>query len=76
MSRYDILVQSLHRNYQRHNTKWVRNVVASSLSEAARKAEAAHPDLGVTPTIMSMGWPVLKKGLYEQRICTTSPYHS
>jgi len=56
MKFYDVLVQSLHRKLNRHNTRWVRGILASSLTEACKKAEALHPNLGVTPTITSMAW--------------------
>lgn len=55
---YDIRVVSLHRSGRRNTTRWVRSVKAGSLTEACRIAEARHPNLGVTPTITSMAWPV------------------
>lgn len=54
--KYDIYVVSLHRTLNKHVGRWVRNVEANTLSEASRIAEARHPNLGVTPTITSMGW--------------------
>lgn len=55
---YDVLVESLHPNYRRHITRWVRGIEANSLTEACRIAEARHPNLGLTPTITSMAWHV------------------
>jgi hypothetical protein len=55
---YDVLVTSLRRSYRSHATKWVRGISANTLSEACRIAEARHPNLGITPTITSMAWPV------------------
>lgn len=55
---YDVLVKSLRRSYRSHAARWVRGIEASSLTEACRIAEARHPNLGITPTITSMAWPV------------------
>lgn len=58
---YDILLKSLSRTYSKHNLKWVRGVKAKTLSEAADAAKRRFPNLGITPTEMSMGWEVWKQ---------------
>lgn len=58
MKTYDVLVTSLHRSYRRNTTRWVRGIRAPSLGEACRMAQARHPNLGLTPTAVSMAWPV------------------
>jgi hypothetical protein len=58
--KYNILLQSLRANYRAHNTKWVRLVEADSIIEATAKAIAANPNLGITPTTVSMAWRVLE----------------
>ncbi len=55
---YVALVQSLHPSLNRHNTAWVRGIQAKSLTEACKRATEAHPNLGCTPTTVSMAWPV------------------
>lgn len=55
---YDVQVKSLARSYRSLNTKWVRGIKASSLTEAIRVAEARHPNLGLTPTSASLAWYV------------------
>lgn len=65
MRTYTILLQSLPSNYMKSRSKkvttvWVRGVHAETLGEASAKACAMHPNLGCTPTTMSMGWEVVK----------------
>jgi hypothetical protein len=55
---YDVLVCSLRRSYRSHETKWVRGIKADSLTEAGNIACARYPRLGLTPTAVSMAWPV------------------
>lgn len=55
---YDVLVQSLSRSYRSHNQRWCRGIEADSLTQACKIAEAKHPDLGITPTVTTMAWPV------------------
>lgn len=62
MKKYVVFVQSLHRSLNRNMSR--REVVhAKSAAEACRIAAARNPTLGVTPTTVSMFWPVYKEGL-------------
>lgn len=54
---YDVLLVSLHKSYRRNTTMWVRNIRAESLTKACDFAVARHPNLGLTPTAVSMAWP-------------------
>lgn len=54
---YDVLVHSLKRSHNSHAEKWVRNIRATSIVEAGEIAKAKHPNLGITPTQVSMIWP-------------------
>ena len=54
---YDVLLVSLHKSCRRHTTRWVRNIRAESLMKACDFAVARHPNLGLTPTTVSMAWP-------------------
>ena len=57
MKKYVVFVQSLHRRLNRNVTR--REVVcAKTAVEACRIAVARNPTLGVTPTTVSMFWPV------------------
>jgi hypothetical protein len=60
MKVYDVNLIALRHTYRGHNTVWGRGVKANLLSEAAEKAKQMHPNLGITPTQMSMGWEVVK----------------
>lgn len=55
---YDVLVQSLSRSYRSLATRWVRGIEAKSLTEACELAKQRHPNLGITPTEVSMAWPL------------------
>jgi len=63
MKTYDILVSSLSRSANSITEKWCRGIKANSLTEASKIACDRYPNLGVTPTTMSMGWflPVASK---------------
>ena len=54
---YDILLKSLRHTYRTVNLKWVRGIKATSLAEASAIAIKQNPNLGITPTTVSMGWP-------------------
>jgi hypothetical protein len=57
MKTYDILLKSLRHTYRTVNLKWVRGIKATSLAEASAIAIQQNPNLGITPTTVSMGWP-------------------
>ena len=63
MNVYDVLLHSLHHKMNKINTKWVRGVTANGTTEASAKAVALHPNLGITPTTVSMIWPVWPQGV-------------
>lgn len=56
---YDVLLVGLrnHKTPQRI-LRWVRNISASSLSEASQKAIQLHPITGCIPSQVSMAWPI------------------
>lgn len=58
---YDVLLTSLSASYYKPGAKptverWVRRIWANTLSEAGDFAKSMHPNLGCTPTTVSMGW--------------------
>ena len=57
MKKYVVFVQSLHRSLDRNVTRR-EEVRAKSATEACRIAVARNPTLGLTPTQVSMFWPV------------------
>ena len=54
--------QTLHRHLNRNVTRR-EAVYAKAAAEACRIAVARNPTLGVTPTTVSMFWPMHKEGL-------------
>jgi hypothetical protein len=55
---YVVLLTSLRPSYRGHNTVWVRGIHAPTLAQACEQAKAKHPNLGITPTAVSMAWPL------------------
>lgn len=56
---YDVLLVGLctHKTTQQIS-HWVRNISASSLTEATQKAIQLHPITGCTPSQVSMAWAI------------------
>ena len=57
MKKYVVFVQALHQRLNR-NVSRREEVCAKTAVEACRIAVARNPTLGVTPTTVSMFWPV------------------
>lgn len=57
MTRYVVFIKSLHRSLNKNTIKRVE-VSAESILAASRMACEMSPNLGVTPTEVSMVWPV------------------
>ena len=57
MTRYVVFIKSLHRRLNKNTIKRVEVSAESSLV-ASRMACEMFPNLGVTPTEVSMVWPV------------------
>lgn len=55
--RYRILLQSLRRSMRSHETK-VEFVEADDILTACEIAKDRNPNLGITPTTVSMCWPI------------------
>lgn len=56
---YDVLLVGLCTyKTTKQITRWVRNVHATSLTEASQKAIQLHPITGCTPSQVSMAWAI------------------
>lgn len=66
MKHYVVFIKSLHRSLNKNTIKRVEVSAESSLA-ASRKACEMFPNLGVTPTEVSMVWPVWISSPYQYR---------